>query len=275
MFEPTKRWLLAALGTMGVLGCKPISAAEAEPSKVAAYTAKVMAAFPYEIVSVPGQKALETWGKLKGAGRGYPVIVGGDEDLMLIADQFALDIEGMPGATPENRQTPAQILEAAKAIRFPDVLRTLDEALSDKDVDEMMGEWPTRALAEEVGLSVATDILTDKFLKTVHIVLVPARASWEVPAYLQWGGWNACPMPGVHVAALRSWNERFGAELIGISPDVLNVRVPKPLADRQKAMELAKEMYRYCPDIVDQGVGEVAVLAACLMAHRWWFFWWD
>jgi hypothetical protein len=27
--------------------------------------------------------------------------------------------------------------------------------------------------------------------------------------------------------------------------------------------------------IVDQGTGSYSVLAAELMAHEWWFFWWD
>jgi len=35
------------------------------------------------------------------------------------------------------------------------------------------------------------------------------------------------------------------------------------------------EMYSYCPDIIDQGVGTLEALAADLMAGHWWYFWWD
>lgn len=38
---------------------------------------------------------------------------------------------------------------------------------------------------------------------------------------------------------------------------------------------LAKELYEYCPDIVDQGMGTITNLAALLMVSNAWFFWWD
>ncbi|HSG35259.1 MAG TPA: DUF4253 domain-containing protein, partial [Sphingomonadaceae bacterium] len=102
-----------------------------------------------------------------------------------------------------------------------------------------------------------------------------AEHGWEVPAYLRWGGWNACPPPEVHVAALRSWNERYGAELVGISGDALNLRVSSRPQTKEEATELAFEQFYYCADIVDQGVGTIANLAATLEAQDWWFFWWD
>ncbi|WP_298331866.1 DUF4253 domain-containing protein [Asticcacaulis sp.] len=275
MYRTTRRSVLTALGAAGLIGCKPVSVSEPGSTDSAAYKARVMAAFPYEIVSVPGDKALENWTKLKAAGRGYPVVLGGDEDLMNIAGRLVADRGGNTEAMPESAQTPSQILESAKAIHFPEVLKTQDNALTDQDIEAMVGEWPTGSLPDEAGLSVATDILTGSSFKTVHIVLVPTKTGSEVPAYMKWGGWNACPMPDVQVAALRSWNERFGAELIGMSGDVLNLRLPKPLDSREKALALATEMYRYCPDIVDQGMSEISILAACLMAQRWWVFWWD
>lgn len=35
------------------------------------------------------------------------------------------------------------------------------------------------------------------------------------------------------------------------------------------------EQYRYCIDIVDQGVTSVSALAAILMEAPYWYFWWD
>jgi len=40
-------------------------------------------------------------------------------------------------------------------------------------------------------------------------------------------------------------------------------------------MELAKEQYIFCNDIVDQGVGTVSALAATLLDSNYWYFWWD
>ena len=46
----------------------------------------------------------------------------------------------------------------------------------------------------------------------------------------------------------------------------------KPLVDSKK---LAKRMYEFCPDIVDQGVGDVSRLALELKKKQQFFFWWD
>ena len=96
-----------------------------------------------------------------------------------------------------------------------------------------------------------------------------------MPAYLRWGGWNDCPPPAQHVAALKCWRERFGVELVGVNGDTQNLRATRRPADRETAMTLAHEQYAYCPDIVEQGVGGLSALAARLMADDWWYFWWD
>ena len=46
-------------------------------------------------------------------------------------------------------------------------------------------------------------------------------------------------------------------------------------ATRDEAIALAHMQYAYCNDIVDQGTESISRLAAELMAHDWWFFWWD
>ena len=46
----------------------------------------------------------------------------------------------------------------------------------------------------------------------------------------------------------------------------------KPLVDSKK---LAKKMYEFCPDIVDQGTGDVSRLVLELKKTQRFFFWWD
>ena len=74
---------------------------------------------------------------------------------------------------------------------------------------------------------------------------------------------------------MRSWFERYGAELVGIDGDTLNLRVQRRPTGRDEALALAREQYHYCPDLVDQGVGTISALASELMASDWWFLWWD
>ena len=250
------------------------------PERRAAYEARharMMAALPYERVTVPGAQAQAEWERLKGAGRGWPVVVGDDEQLERIAEQFSIDdpaVWGRGDFMGEVR-APATILEAAASLRFPEDLARWPGADQEEDLQAPLGDWPEDIGSGGDNLSVANDVLTGKPFESVHILLIPTAESWQVPAFLRWGDWNACPPPEYHVAALRSWHERYGAELVGINADTMNVRVARRPGNREDAIALAREQYRYCPDILDQGVEEVSTLAAILMAQDWYYFWWD
>lgn len=234
--------------------------------------ARLRAAFPYPVTTVPGTQALAAWERIRAEGRGWPVIVGDDEGLNAICDQFSIDTPSVlsPGATDRPVPGVEQTIALSRTIGIPEALFQL--AADEDHVEPPGGSWPTDV--GQVGLTVGTD-LRGKPADRVHIVTLPTRVSWEVPAYLRWGNWNACPAPEVHCAALRSWQERQGAELVGIDRDTINLRVGRRPKDRAEALALAREYYAYCPDSVDQGVGTIEALAATLLANDWWFFWWD
>jgi hypothetical protein len=143
-----------------------------------------------------------------------------------------------------------------------------------EDEPPQMGEWPAEA-PRSPQLSVAADLFSGTPLPLTHLIVIPTNDWTTIPAFLRWGGWNDCPAPEYHVAALRSWRDRFGAELVGLGPDVMNIRVSRKPETRSAALDLAREQYEYCNDIVDQGVGTLSALAAGLMENDWWFFWWD
>ena len=266
MLNFTKRGLLGALGAVGLTG--PAHASDAQGGKTPDETsAQDRAAFPYEIVTVTGAAALDEWTRLKSAGRGWPVVIGDDEALETIIWL----------SSPDNAtlQPVADILKASESIAIPKDLKAWQVAYGYGDMEEPVGEWPSHVPNGDLGLTVATDILTGKPLEKVHIVLVPTDNSWEAPAFLHWGGSNACPPAEYHVAIVRQWHEQFGAELAGMGGDVINLQITRPVSDRKQAMALAREQYIYCADIVDQGVGDISTLAATLMGQGWWFFWWD
>jgi hypothetical protein len=239
---------------------------------------KALANSPFEIVETTGENALAKWEELKSAGRGVPVVVGQDIENIL---------------KPFHPTPVSEALAAASAIDFPEdllmmrkdegaaavaVLRKMNSALElEDDEHEALlseGEWPVEA-SHSPGLSVACDLGTGKPLAKVYIVLVPTEDATTIPAHLHIGNWNACPAPEYHVAALRHWRDRYGTELVGLQGDTMNIRVARRPATREAAVELAKVQYVYCNDIIDQGVGSYRALAAELMAHNWWFFWWD
>jgi len=235
---------------------------------------KAMIGYPVE--EVEGAKALARWEELRAAGQGYPVIVGDADALSFFGEQIGF----------EDREAPAAILAKAAALQWPQAIaderRREREAYAaqyasgaiEEDYEAEVGDWPTE-IAADPELTTNMEILTGKPYATCYIVILPARHGWEVPAYANWGNWNANPAPALHVAALKSWHDRYGAELVGMSGDVLNLRVARKPASREEALALAGEQYAYCADIVDQGVDTISALAASLMNSRWWFFWWD
>ena len=243
-----------------------------------------MADFPFEVVKTSGEVALAAWEDLKKSGRGTPVVLGDKiEDFL-------------PACNPvQAARLPLvrDILAEAKSINFPDdllrfrreefaramaVLSKTNPSISiELDEEEYvppLGDWPAEA-SNSPGLSVLYDFAARKIRSSVRIALIPTDDPTTIPAHLHWGNWNACPPPAHHVAALRLWRDRYGAELVGIDGDTLNLRVSRKPATREEALELARVQHIYCNDIIDQGVGSYRALATELMAHDWWYFWWD
>jgi Domain of unknown function (DUF4253) len=105
--------------------------------------------------------------------------------------------------------------------------------------------------------------------------LIPTSDSWEVPAYLpvQANEWD--PPLAVHVAMMKYWNERWGAELVAMVPGIVEMRVLQPPKSLDEALALAMEQYIYCPDLTDQQVGSIQRLAKILINGHVWQFWWD
>jgi hypothetical protein len=229
---------------------------------------------PFEVVETTGEQAFARWQELKTAGRGVPVIV---PDIEYILEPFD------PKYAMAGKIRPLdELLAAARAIRFPeDLLRMRREeekaaGISDEERQEFQpdeGDWPTE-VPPSPGLSVVYDG-TGEYDPRVYIILVPTDDPATIPAYLRWGGFNNCPKPEYHVAALRHWRDRYGAELVGLDMATLNVRVARTPTTRNEALALARVQYEYCNDIVDQGVRTLRALAAERMAHDWWYFWWD
>ena len=77
------------------------------------------------------------------------------------------------------------------------------------------------------------------------------------------------------MAHLRGWRDAYGAKLVSITRDTIELKVDRRPASREEALELARQHFAYCPDIVLQGTQTIEALAASLMQSDWWFFWWD
>ncbi|NPU13571.1 DUF4253 domain-containing protein [Bradyrhizobium sp. 83002] len=279
------------------------------------YQRQAMAQFPLKLIETTGDNALAKWQELKAAGQGTPVVLGGEdehqslgnllmpfapngpyvpplrpvEDILRDADLIKFPDDFIQRSKDGNDAAIRQFKEmlAAKPdMPLPTMTESKDGQLRTLTRDETiaamlgsgreppLGDWPDTTDAMN-GLSVVMDYRTGQPLQKVIIGLAATDDWTTVPAILRWGHWNGCPKPEEHVAAFRNWRDRYGAELVAITSDVVNLRVARRPQTRDEALALAREHYVYCPDNIDQGVGTFNALAAALMNSDWWYFWWD
>jgi hypothetical protein len=233
---------------------------------------------PIASLSVDGRDAVAQWRKLRAltASSGhYPILVGDEDDL----SRHHEAIESAPQPT-------ASIIEAVDAALDPvawarEHLTSQGEEMGLEDeyqahldlLEEEPAPWPDGAPME--AFTIPTNLSTREPRPRVSLLLLPTRTSWHVPAYLRFGDWNECPSPELHAGLMRAWERQYGAEVAGISGDVVEMTVARPPTTRAEATRLAVAQFAYCADIVDQGTQSVAALAAALLDAPVWFFWWD
>ena len=213
---------------------------------------------------VAGSEALAEWERLRGAFADtglYPVILGD-----------ARDRDGLLGALPQEPSLD-EILEEASSVHVGEWLAERGNEEIEAIEDELRN-WPEDP-GDEMGLTTPNEVDSGRPKSEVIIALLPVSEPAEVFARLRWGGWNDCPWPAEHVAVHRHWAERYGAEPIAITADVIECLVRRPPLERRDALRLAKEQFAYCPEIVEQGTLTLESLAAGLLDSRFWFFWWD
>jgi len=230
---------------------------------------QLVAELEFATLEVPGSdvaRLLEEYrSKYQSTGQ-YPFLIGDREDLERL-EQEAGDAE----------QGPAEVIRASLEIDLDVwIARRHEEWREDAEVseEELLGDWPIE-VAEKGSISLHKDVVSGEIKPKVYLGLAEIEQPWQLPAVIDLGGWNECPCPVEHCAFHRSWQERFGAEITGMSGDTVECLVRNPPRDRQTALGLAWEQYWYCNDIVDQGCGSISKLAATLLNSPYWFFWWD
>lgn len=74
------------------------------------------------------------------------------------------------------------------------------------------------------------------------------------------------------VARLREWDARFGLRIVGASSDWVEAEFVRQPDDM---LAFAREVYAFCPDVVDQGTGDVEALAEEMRRFNTVYLWWD
>ena len=187
-------------------------------------------------------------------------------------DDYAFD----PDKVAEYRKKMlAALVQDGKAVLEELIGQRKEEAENDNM------DWEKEMIGEITG-----GIKNDRFASywdsdtdmTVPLILakIPVKNPWEIFAWLPFGNWNDCPDTPDLMATAKYWFEQYGAVPAAMNHDELEFLLPAPVP-KERAMELAVELYGFCPDVIDQGPEDATVgaLADVLRQSTVWYFWWD
>ena len=74
------------------------------------------------------------------------------------------------------------------------------------------------------------------------------------------------------ISIIRNFDKKYSLELIGASGDWCEFIVHN---EPKSWIQFAKEVYKVCPDVVDQGAGTIQALAEEMKRTKRLYFWWD
>jgi Domain of unknown function (DUF4253) len=106
--------------------------------------------------------------------------------------------------------------------------------------------------------------------------LVPAGRGADVLAAIGWqGARHHNPLTAPLSAVVRGWEDRFGARVVGLGFDTLDLSVAAPPVTFRHALRVAAEHAAFCPEVIVQGPGTLAGHAEQLRDARIWSFRWE
>jgi hypothetical protein len=74
------------------------------------------------------------------------------------------------------------------------------------------------------------------------------------------------------ITRLREWDRRYGLRIVGAGLDWTEAELVR---DPRDWLAFAREVYEFCPDVVDQGTETVEALAEEIKKSRTVYLWWD
>jgi hypothetical protein len=143
--------------------------------------------------------------------------------------------------------------------------------------------WPGLAPVRELtadpdamALQYATYLLSQG--RPLRLGLAAAGRGADALAAVGWTGpLNHENDTGKIASIVRSWEDRFGARVVGVGFDTLYMSVAAPPATLDEALPIAAEHFAFCPDNIWQGSAPytLAGYASQLVGTSSWAFWWD
>jgi hypothetical protein len=126
------------------------------------------------------------------------------------------------------------------------------------------------------GTGKRTDALQHAFdsLGNSRLALVAVKRPGEAVHRTAWPGTEAAGITGAELASLIvSWEERYGALLVGFTSSALVFAVLRPPATFEEAVEVAAEHHATCPDEADDWVDDRTYAESLVDAPVWRLSW--
>ncbi len=188
-------------------------------------------------------------------------------------------------STPADRHDPASLLAGwwANYTNYDPDYDPLTNAAERHAVTAPYGtQWPGLAPGREpaagpdaMALQYAAHLLSQD--PSLRLGLVAADRGADALTAAGWTGpLNYTNDTGQIAAIMRSWEDRFGARVVGVGFADLYVSVAAPPATLDEALPVAAEHFAFCPDNIWQGHPHTLTgYASRLAGTNTWEFWWD
>lgn len=139
------------------------------------------------------------------------------------------------------------------------------------------GDTPLTSLERQWALEVVLPRSRRSYrpMPDTRIGLVAAERAADVPAVIGWRGpvnWEGFLLP--LTAVLRSWEDRFGAQVIDVGFHDLRLLAERPPRTLEAGLRVAAEQVVFADECIE-GLSSVPGIARRLVDSPVWTFWWD
>jgi hypothetical protein len=117
-----------------------------------------------------------------------------------------------------------------------------------------------------------TQWLGDEKHEGVELVVGPARDQFDILRLAHSDGVNYDLATEALVKKLRQLHATVPIDIFHAETDTIEFRL---LGAHPNPKALAKELYEFCPDAVDQGVGTLQAFEKAIAKDRLVYLWWD
>jgi Domain of unknown function (DUF4253) len=232
----------------------------------------------------PLPDAPEHWARLRAIHHRtglWPLLMEYPDDALQPHDRIEIDAFDAETLLVQAWRAFVQLREAVIA-NPPSMLEVPEDVVIPEDPGPPFASWPGLAPPGPTGRAevvartvVAQRVVADMVTPQAHIGLVPAASSADIPALLGWQG-SANRIDATRLSAvLRSWQERFGAQIVGFGHATLYLSVSAPPTTREHAEQVALEHFLTCPDNVYQVAWTFPGYVDRVLRADLWRFWWD